>query len=507
MAVSKGIISAFSALVIALIGLFTVNVGSASAAMTFHSGFESGSTFEWSSSWGTFSIQTSIKKTGTYAMRCNPSTSPVYVNAGATANRGTFYLYIAAAPSIETIICGRTSTSSIQLTATNYITLYDGSAIRGTSTTQLALSTWYRISFSRDSSNNGAAYINGTQEISTTTLVNGFSERLGVVSTGAATADLYFDDVAFDNTQSIDDVGDIRTLLSLPNAAGNYTQFDTTFPASPTTHYTKVDDPPLSSFDADYNQHAANSGNAYDTYNIQDALTIGIGANDTVNAVRYCGRMRRGYGGRTTHNLAVRDNGSDYTTPVSATTSFAWYSRYDATMPTGGGQAWTQARLNSFEVGVYHGSGAQDTYISACMVMVAYTPEANISILPPPPNNSYDFGLVDESSITDTALTYFTVTNNSADAVNISISGTDMSGGVTWALSDTATQGDDTYGLKAGLEGGDYTIIVKKTSPNFLVTGLATSASQRWGLQLLAPTYFSDGETKSATVTLTATYA
>ena len=503
MAVSKGIISAFSALVIALIGLFTVNVGSASAAMVFHSGFEGGSTFEWSTVTGSPQIQTSIKKTGTYALRCTPSTSPEYVdNRAASANRGTFYLYIAAAPSIETVICGRTSTSSIRLTATNYITLYDGSTLRGTSTTQLATGTWYRVSFSRGPSNTGAAYINGTQEISATTLVNAFSERLGVVSTGAATADLYFDDAAFESTQAIADVGDIRTLLSLPNDAGNYTQFDTPTPNA--THYLNVDDPPLSSFDTDYNRHAANSGNAYDTYNIQDASTIGIGANDTINAVHYWGRMRRGNGGGGSHHLAVRDNGSDYTTAVSATTSFAWYSRYDATMPNGGG-SWIQARLNSFEVGAYHGSGAQDTYISAVMMMVAYTPEENISI---PLPDSYDFGIVDESSITATALTYFTVTNNSADAVSISISGTDMSGGVTWTLSDTAAQGDDLYGLKAGLEGGDYTIIVKKTGPyNNLVTGLAASASQRWGLQLLAPTYFSDGETKSSTITLTATYA
>jgi len=119
----------------------------------------------------------------------------------------------------------------------------------------------------------------------------------------------------------------------------------------------------------------------------------------------------------------------------------------------------------------------------------------------------YDFGLLSEDSVTDTGLTYFTVTNVSAVFVNITISGTDMTGGVTWELSDTAIPKANTYGLIAGLESESYNITVKKTEPFFLVSGLAASGTQRWGLQLLAPTSFTDGAEKSGTVTLTATEA
>ena len=118
---------------------------------------------------------------------------------------------------------------------------------------------------------------------------------------------------------------------------------------------------------------------------------------------------------------------------------------------------------------------------------------------------SYGFGSVAEGATPASGLTCFTVTNNSSFAVNITINGSDMTGGDTWTLSDNASQGANIYGLRAGLA-GDYTIIVKKNSPyNTLVSNLAASGgTQQWGLKLYAPTMFSDGVGKTGTVTLTA---
>jgi hypothetical protein len=119
---------------------------------------------------------------------------------------------------------------------------------------------------------------------------------------------------------------------------------------------------------------------------------------------------------------------------------------------------------------------------------------------------SYNFGAVNADSTISTGLTYFCVTNNSGDDVNITISGTDIVGGTTWTLSDTATPGSDIIGLKAGLESGDYNIVVKKNTPyNTLKSGLSDNASQSWGLQLLAPTSYTDCIQKAGTITLTAT--
>ncbi|MBA7635475.1 hypothetical protein ES703_43079 [subsurface metagenome] len=123
--------------------------------------------------------------------------------------------------------------------------------------------------------------------------------------------------------------------------------------------------------------------------------------------------------------------------------------------------------------------------------------------------DNYGFGTVSESSTSETGLTHFTVTNNSAFNVNITISGTDMTGGATWTLSNDGTAGNMIYGLNAGLEGGSYNIIVRRDPTyNTLVSGLAgEGGTQKWGLQFLAPTTFTDGGTKSGTVTLTATQA
>ena len=116
-----------------------------------------------------------------------------------------------------------------------------------------------------------------------------------------------------------------------------------------------------------------------------------------------------------------------------------------------------------------------------------------------------DFGIVGVSSTSETGLTHFSVTNNSGAPVTITIRATDFAGGNGWTLSDTATPGVDTVGLKAGLEGSDYTIIVKKTETfNVLVSGLADGVTQKWGLKLYTATEHSDGVEKSTTVTLTA---
>ena len=122
--------------------------------------------------------------------------------------------------------------------------------------------------------------------------------------------------------------------------------------------------------------------------------------------------------------------------------------------------------------------------------------------------NEWQLGTISASSVHQTGLDHFTVTNNSGYDIRITIRGSDMNGaGATWTLSDDASQGTDIYGLKAGLyeiDGGSYNVTVNKTD-TVLIDNLPDTSSRQWGLQFLAPAEFTDGAEKSGTVTLTAT--
>ena len=122
--------------------------------------------------------------------------------------------------------------------------------------------------------------------------------------------------------------------------------------------------------------------------------------------------------------------------------------------------------------------------------------------------STYGWGIVGASETPVTGLDYFTITNTGGVAVDITIHGHDMTGsGTTWTLSDTATPGDGICGYLAGLEGGSYTIIVKKnTTYNTLKSDLAASGTQKFGLELLTPTVnMGPGVQVTGTITLTAT--
>lgn len=113
---------------------------------------------------------------------------------------------------------------------------------------------------------------------------------------------------------------------------------------------------------------------------------------------------------------------------------------------------------------------------------------------------------VAEGSNYATGLDWCTITNHSGGTVDITIGGTDMTGGgYTWDLADDGNPGDMIYGLYAGLYGGDYTIVVKESTPyNTLKSGLADEGTQDFGLKIYIPTNFDDGNNKSGTTILTA---
>lgn len=121
---------------------------------------------------------------------------------------------------------------------------------------------------------------------------------------------------------------------------------------------------------------------------------------------------------------------------------------------------------------------------------------------------SYDFGVVSVSTTPSTATNFVAITNTSTVQTDITISVTTntWAGGVGWTHSDTATPGADTAGLESNRGGvwdtGD--VIVKFAAPNFIYENCPALTNFDYGLQLIAPTSFTDGVEKSITVRVSA---
>ena len=105
----------------------------------------------------------------------------------------------------------------------------------------------------------------------------------------------------------------------------------------------------------------------------------------------------------------------------------------------------------------------------------------------------------------DDAECYFTVTNNSSGAVNISIKATNFGGGVGWTLA--SSPGVNIVTLKAGKSGDalETNMVILTTSNQSFITSLAASGTKKWEIKLETPTSFTDGVQKSSMITLTAT--
>lgn len=117
---------------------------------------------------------------------------------------------------------------------------------------------------------------------------------------------------------------------------------------------------------------------------------------------------------------------------------------------------------------------------------------------------SYDFGVIQASSTTNTTTNYFTITNNSGIQTDqtISVTTSTWSGGLGWDHSDTGTAGDNTTAIYAYRTA--WNVIVKNASPNFIYENCPASTSYDFGLSLQAPTVFYDGAEKTITIRITA---
>lgn len=117
------------------------------------------------------------------------------------------------------------------------------------------------------------------------------------------------------------------------------------------------------------------------------------------------------------------------------------------------------------------------------------------------------YGILETNTTSNTTINYFTITNTGTVPVDVTVQGQDLAGGDdTWDLTDDASIGENIYGLEAGLDDADdlFDIVVKESVANTLVTNLAISGTQAWGLKLYMPSSVTgyDGQQMTGNVTL-----
>ena len=125
---------------------------------------------------------------------------------------------------------------------------------------------------------------------------------------------------------------------------------------------------------------------------------------------------------------------------------------------------------------------------------------------------TYDFGQVAASSTTNTSLQLVLITNTSSVATNATISVTTnvwtSAGAGDWTHSDSAAAAN-TAAMKAQSNNvsavwGTGDVFVKFTGPSQIIDSVAANSNWLYGLSLLAPTDFTDGQENSIIVRITA---
>lgn len=124
----------------------------------------------------------------------------------------------------------------------------------------------------------------------------------------------------------------------------------------------------------------------------------------------------------------------------------------------------------------------------------------------------YSFGSVAMSSTTNTTTSRFLITNTSSVTTNNTVGVTTnvwtATGSNDWTHSDSAPAAN-TAAMKAQSSNvsaiwGTGDVFVKFTGPSEVITNVAANSNWLYGLSLLAPTEFTDGDENSIIVRITA---
>lgn len=368
-------------------------------ARLFSSGFElqsATSGMEWDTSTGTIAISTAIKRSGAASLRTNPVLGTGFMThrfrADSTVrNFVRFYLYIASTPLIATYILrygdGSGFGYKLRLNTDNTVALYtEGDVIIGSASSALSTATWYRIEvdYNDASSDVISGYVDGVAFVSAGTASDvggGGVIDLGVI-TAAATADLYFDDLA------INDTGAGGTQTTLPGAGSIVHMHPTAAGDNALVTGTFADIDEVTPDDATTIAVVATATTEIGEYNCESASNVGIDSYDTVSLVSVGIRFAMATAAGANYALRIK-SAAAATTTIGATITGAVtaYNTHDDTAglhqykltsytdPTTA-VAWTPTGTNSLDnmqIGVYSPTDATpDINVSTLWALVEY---------------------------------------------------------------------------------------------------------------------------------------
>lgn len=367
---------------------------------------------EWSQGFGTPAISTTVKHSGSASFRANPTSATAYFRKNgieavfpiATAQNGyiRFYLRIASAPDAQCTIIrvlddGGTVKVSMRLNTDRTLELWENSspAQIGSDSPALDIDTWYRIEIAIVSSNINrftdiSARIDGVDFAAASGLSISYSTgdiRLDIGATSVCTTDLYFDDVAVNDSSGSNETsypGEGHVICLRPDGNGDnvgmgsrggtdsgadWSQVDEVTPDDATTYYILPDN------------------NDILEVTVEDPVGAGIGTGDTVKFVQVLSRQRAatssvmGYNNRIKSAsgatvLETNDLGGSSTNWITEDRPGRNAVAYvDPTT----GSAWTVTGTNSLsnmQIGQRARDAAPDVWLTALWAMVEYVPSS-----------------------------------------------------------------------------------------------------------------------------------
>ena len=366
-------------------------------ARLYESGFELQSVtagMEWAAVTGSPSINTTTKRSGSASLRCNTSATTAYVQHDyadeTTIHYLRAYIYIASMPAgLTTILANGDNadsyTSRIRLNSNGTLELWSDTAQIGSDSSALSTDTWYRIEWSYDdanANNTATAYIDGVQFATGNSGDNAGNGRLRVGVQDSATMDIYYDDIAVNNSAAggtetgLPGAGNL--VLALPTGAGS---------SNPTTGvYSYINEiPPTDTATSGSTMIELDTNPTNGDFNMTDSSTLGMQSDATVKYVSVWARIREEAAGTSNYTLRIRSrsagtvsssssqdagNATARTNPNGTTAFGVRHVAY--VIPQDGTSAWTPTgtdSIDNMQIGVGTTDGNPDVW---CLWLGAY---------------------------------------------------------------------------------------------------------------------------------------